>query len=215
MKLKPEDRKDEHGARVSSIRLLDREGNYVDTKCRDFVCVRYTSSSATANEEGVVDGFTPQRTRVLVKGKYRFYRDENLMFVRCGPSPARAEQCVASPVVAEQIQAVPMQVGAAPPFRGAIPVVAIEDEEPTNTADRKDEINDYFDQLETLMETCMEVTVAMNIHIERGRELFRAHRNERNLEAHLSRIRTESERRWMGFSEFVARIRDEMQADIS
>ena len=61
----------------------------------------------------------------------------------------------------------------------------------------------------------MEATVAMNIHTERGREMFRAHRFERNKEGHLARIRAESERRWEGFSEFVAAVREEMQADIN
>ena len=59
-------------------------------------------------------------------------------------------------------------MGPAPPE--SIPGIIIEDEEPVNVTDRKDEINNYFDQLQNLMEACMEATVAMNIHTERGRE---------------------------------------------
>jgi len=40
------------------------DGNKVDTKTGDFL--RVHGSSASADEEGVVDGFTPQQTRGLI-----------------------------------------------------------------------------------------------------------------------------------------------------
>ena len=213
IKWKPEDRVDEHGDRVTSIKLPDRDGNIVNTYVGDFVSIRYTSSSVASNEVGVVEGFTPQRTRVLVRDKRRYFVDTNLVFWHAGLLVQRYED--EPPVIEEQIPVAAVEPEGEPNQPQVITGNVVEDEEPANTTDRKDEINDYFDQLENLMESCMEATVAMNIHIERGRETFRGHRYARNLESHVARIRVESEKRWNSFSEFVATVREEMQADIN
>lgn len=82
-----------------------------------------TSSNVTANEEGVVDGFTPQRTRG--------------MFVCHGPkarkSLARSNQ--------GQFDSVPPVVS--PPVQVTQTVTTIEDDD---AADRKKEVNGYFDR---------------------------------------------------------------------
>ena len=214
MKFKPEDRTDEHGSRITSIKLADRNGNIMDTYVGDFVTIRQSSNSEATNEVGVVDGFTPQRTRVLVKDKRRFFLDKNLVFFQAGPLVVRYEQQQTLPVLEDPMHVVQGEVEVEQAHQ-LPPGIRIEDEEPLTTASRRDEINNYFDQLENVMEACMEATVAMNIHIERGRQMFRAHRYESNLEEHLSRIRIESERRWEGFSDFVAEVREKMRVDIN
>lgn len=83
--------------------------NIVDTYVGDFVCIRHTSASVATNEVGVVDGFSPQRTRVLVKDKRRYVLDNNLVFFQAGLAVVRYEQQRASLVVEEQRLAAPVE----------------------------------------------------------------------------------------------------------
>ena len=197
-KFKPEDRKDDRGIRVSCIRLFNQDGKRVDTKTGDIVRVCGTSTSAS--EEGVVDGFTPQKTRVLIKDDYRYFRDKNLMFVRHGPrakmSPARTS---------------PIPPDVSPSVQVVQPIAIIERDD---AADCKKVVNEYFDQLAKLMEKCVEATDMLNVHIETVRERFGYLDRRQDVDECLAQIRSEVDRSWVDLSEVMAGVRDEMLANV-
>ena len=100
------DRRDATNRRVTTIQLKDRHGRIVEAKFGDVVRIRGASGGAAANQEGTIDGFTEHRTRVLLSGcsSCRFFKDENLMFVRSTQTstPRISREVKVSPSVVEE-----------------------------------------------------------------------------------------------------------------
>ena len=81
---KPGDRIDSEGVRVTRIMLVDYSERKVEAKYGDIVQVRNTTSGKSDNKEGILVGFTEQRTQVYLNHKLRHFSDRNLEFVRPG-----------------------------------------------------------------------------------------------------------------------------------
>ena len=149
-KKKPVDRRDPANCRVTSIKLQDMQGRFVDAKFGDTVCVRCTSSSVAASQEGTIDGFTEHRTRVLIKGRYRYFNDNNLMFLRAADAKKTEALCEVE----------------------VAPSITEEDKDKDVITINSDEMEKYFDDLGNYITNYSLAATNLALHLALGREKF-------------------------------------------
>jgi len=193
-KIKPVDRKDNRGKRVTEIHLLNEADEMVVARFGDVVRVRGSSFGATAMEFGTIDGFTEHRVRVLVGGKVRNFVEKNLMFVR--PSPCRNRASSRDRTVTPERTT----------SQTVITIVDDESEASSSGSSDGEEIVDpraepekYFEQLGDIIETYTSSATDLAMCLVRGRQVFDGHGSELSSRE----VLLEFNRRMKSFREFT------------
>lgn len=219
-----EDRRDASGRLVTVIQLKNAQGLSVDAEVGDFV--RILGSSRSAHAVGVIEGFTPQRVRVLVDGRgANNFSEDNLRLERKRPQPTQTRgggridsttTCSSTPVscptlarVAPQASGTPPTVFADPNLNASNPLLPTE---PKQTVARlSSEAMNFFIELEEKMLDFTHASVKLFTLMEKGKAKFIHDYPLDGVEEFREEFRAEAERRFNDFADNIRRMEAEMR----
>lgn len=201
------ERRDANGMKVTRILLSDRHGRMVEVQVGDVVRVLKRSGSEKVGCHGIVDGFTPERVRVVIDGAVSFFRDINLVFVESGKM--RSSSGIGAPAATVTTGTVVERASGLDDNNGLsnLEVSAVE------KARREFEVLHL--ECEHAVQVSIRTSVDLDVLMDRAGMRNVGERERDKLREFKRVVMDDAERRMVGFKEFVTSVSEGMLAELN
>ena len=197
------ERRDAHGVKVVKILLNDQHGRMVEVQVGDVVRVLKRSGSEKVGCHGVVDGFTPERVRVVIDGAVSFFREINLVFVETGNRHSNTGVVIPAATAESETVVENASVLGDSKRLSSLEVSAVE------------KTRQEFEEFQLEFERVVQVSVRASVDmlLERAEFQNMEERKRDKLREFRKIVMDEAERRMIGFKEFVKGVAEGMLAE--